>query len=75
MIRNFEVMVDGWADGTYRRRGDVIAMDEAAAKWLVLNGQIKERTAAAPMSTPTSRSDGEDDAPGAAKLGKKERLS
>lgn len=32
---------DGWLDGAYRRQGDIVEMPEAAAKWLVLNGQLQ----------------------------------
>lgn len=44
-MKRYEVLQEGWIDGDYRRKGETVPMDDAAAKWLVLGGQIAEATA------------------------------
>jgi hypothetical protein len=45
MRKRYQVAADGWLDGAYRRAGDAVEMEEAAAHYLVLNGQLVARDA------------------------------
>jgi len=55
MKQDYEVRVDGWLDGTYRQKGDVLSLSQAEAKHLEIVGSIalkKTETAIAEDITP-----------------------
>jgi len=53
--QDYEVLIPGWVAGAYRKKGDVIALTEAAAKYEVLGGKLEPK-----KSTRRSRSKGDE---------------
>lgn len=41
MKQDYEVLVDGWLDGTYRKESDVVSMSERQAKYHILAGKVR----------------------------------
>lgn len=66
-MKTYEVLTEGWIDGSYSRKGERLTMPGDAAKWLILGGQIKEiEEAGEPAAGPANPldHDGDDKAGG-----------
>jgi len=68
-MKTYEVLTEGWINGSYCRKGERVAMPADSAKWLILGGQIKEaEEAGAPAAGPASPLDHDGDGrPGGSK--------
>ena len=68
-MKTYEVLTEGWIDGSYSRKGERLTMPGDAAKWLLLGGQIKEiEEAGEPAAGPANPLDHDGDGrPGGSK--------
>ena len=58
---NYTVLKDGFIEGTWRKKDEVISGTERSMRYLKLAGQVEEKKAAPAPETPA----GEEPAPGA----------
>ena len=48
MKQDYEVLVEGWLDSTYRKVGEVVSMTERQAKYHLMAGKVRLVEAAKP---------------------------